>query len=176
MSEVQENAAQDMAAEQASERAALMAAVGEAEAMQAQASGQTQEVQVQPDLADELTGLIMTVTMVLRPIFPSLGTVYTPEVTGAAAGSIAAVCQKHGWLQNGVMGQWGVEIGAAAVLLPLGVSTFQAVRLDLETLKRKREAEGKGRDSGVLDIKPDGAPVGAGGAGADRVTVGEVVT
>jgi len=73
---------------------------------------------------------------------PSLETIYTPEVTASAAGAVAAVCQKHGWLPEGIAGQYGEEIAAAVVLLPLGFATVRAVKGDIEANNRKAN-EGK---------------------------------
>lgn len=84
-----------------------------------------------PDLAREITGLVTAAVAALGPMFPSLKAIYTPEVTQAAAQSIAGVCDKHGWLQGGVMGKWGEEIACLAVVGPLAVATYQGVKADL---------------------------------------------
>lgn len=84
-----------------------------------------------PSLADELAGLVTVAVGILGPVFPSLPRIYTQEVTRAAATATAAVCEKHGWLSAGVMGKWGEEIAAGAILLPLAYQTAQGVRADL---------------------------------------------
>lgn len=173
----------DLDSEHAGSLAELLAGAAVEDQMAQQQTTQVAQAAAQAcaDLGNELNGLITTLVMVAGPLFPSLKDVYTPEVTAAAAGSIAAVCAKHGWLQDGVMGQWGPEISAAVVLLPLGFSTYKAVSNDLAVMTAKREAEenkAKGLTAAapaVLDIKPDGQQQAQGGAGADRVTVGAVV-
>lgn len=92
-----------------------------------------------PSLADELAGLVTVTVGILGPAFPSLTRIYTPPVTAAAAAAAAGVCEKHGWLSGGVMGKWGEELAAAAILLPLAYQTGQGIKADLAA--RKAEAE-----------------------------------
>lgn len=132
--------AQAMSAEQRADFAAL----------QAQAAGappvpgtEPQPQETGPDLAQELAGLITVATVTLKPLFPSLEATYTPEVTQAAAGAIAAVCNKHGWMQGGMMGEYGEEIACIAIVGPLAFSTYQGIRGDLEAraaVTRKAQA------------------------------------
>lgn len=84
-----------------------------------------------PDLATEIAGLVGVAVATLGPVFPSLKATYTDEVTKAAAAAIAAVCVKHGWAQNGLMGRWGEEIACAAIVGPLAWQTYQGIRADL---------------------------------------------
>lgn len=126
-------------------------------------------------LADELAGLVSVTVGILGPAFPSLRTIYTPEVTQAAAAAAAGVCVKHGWLGAGLMGKWGEELAAAAILLPLAYQTAQGVRADLAA--RKAEAEkAKGKPPAVERVGGL-APVSAAAVpteqpGARTVTVG----
>jgi hypothetical protein len=86
-------------------------------------------------LADEIAGIVLSVTAVLSPALPSLKRIYTPETTRAAGAAVAAVCVKHGWLSGGLMGEWGEEITAAVVLLPLAITTYKGVKGDVEAIK-----------------------------------------
>lgn len=88
-----------------------------------------------PALADELKALALAFVGIAAPMLPSLARIYTEETTTAAAAAVAAVCEKHGWLTDGVMGDYAEEIAAAVVLLPLGFATVQGVRGDLAALR-----------------------------------------
>ncbi len=129
-------------AEQAADFAALQAAANEASAGPP-VGGEAVPVP-NLDLAHELEGLIKVAVATLAPIFPSLRETYTPEVTTAAAGAIAAVCNKHGWMQGGMFGEWGEEIACAAIVGPLALTTYQGITQDMARAKaqaKQREAE-----------------------------------
>lgn len=122
--------APSVSAEQAADFAALQAAAAGAPPV----PGTEPEPQDNgPDLAREIEGLVSVAVVTLTPLFPSLKETYTPEITKAAAGAIAAVCVKHGWMQGGMMGEWGEEIACVAIVGPLGFSTWNGIRQDLET-------------------------------------------
>jgi hypothetical protein len=89
------------------------------------------------DLATEISQGIAIAVAILSPMLPSLRDVYTDATTGAAGAAIAAVCNKHGWLQGGVLGRWGEEIACLAVVGPLAVATYKGVTGDLAELRRK---------------------------------------
>lgn len=129
-------------AEQAADFAALQAAANEASAGPPVAG----DVAAVPnlDLATELEGLIKVAVATLAPMFPSLRETYTPEVTTAAASAIAAVCNKHGWMQGGMFGEWGEEIACAAIVGPLALTTYQGISHDMAAAKaraKKTDAE-----------------------------------
>lgn len=94
-----------------------------------------------PKLAEELKGLVLAFVAVASPLLPSLGRIYTEETTGAAAAAVGAVCEKRGWLSGGILGEWGEEVAAALVLLPLGYATYQGVKGDLSALDAARVKE-----------------------------------
>jgi hypothetical protein len=131
MSEVKEN----VQPEQAADLAALTAAAngGEVEATA------TDAAQLQPQLADELAGLIAMAVATLAPMFPSLKKTYTQEVTATAAGAIAAVCNKHGWMQGGMFGEFGEEVACLAIVGPLAFSTYQGIKGDLQAMAKENE-------------------------------------
>jgi len=141
-----------MSAEQAQDRAALLAAV----AGEAPPPG-SPEAEPQPpavDLAAELSGLLLTVSAVLKPALPSLATIYTEETCGAAGAAIAGVCNKHGWLQDGVMQGYGEEVTALMVCGPMAVATVVGVRADLAA-KRKEASQD---NLGALVAAPGNTP------------------
>lgn len=116
--------------EQAADLAALQAAAA-AETPPATLEGTEQDQAHRPDLATEIGGLVTVAVATLGPMFPSLKETYTSEVTQAAAQAIAAVCNKHGWMQGGMMGKWGEEIACAAIVGPLAFQTYQGIQADL---------------------------------------------
>jgi len=131
----EQTSAPAMTPEQAADFAALQAGAVEQEteaaAMATEPAG--------PDLAGEITGLVLAFVAIAKPILPSLEGIYTPEVTAAAAGAVATVCNKHGWLSGGMMGEWGEEVAAAIVIVPLAIATAKAVRTDIDENNRKAE-------------------------------------
>jgi hypothetical protein len=121
--------------EQAADLAALQRAATDVDAA---APGQAVEaVEQGPDLASEIAGLMTVAVTTLKPMFPSLGRIYTAESIGAASGAIAGVCNKRGWLQGGMFGEWGEEIACVAVVGPLAIATYQGVKADIEGNQRK---------------------------------------
>ncbi len=146
--------------EQAADFAALQAAANEAEA--AAPGAPAEPVAHVPDLGQEIAGLIKVAVVTLSPMFPSLKRTYTPEVTEAAAGAIAAVCNKHGWMQGGMFGEYGEEIACLAIVGPLAFSTYQGITADM--------AEAKARDKPAEQIAGPAEPVTA--PGSKTVTFG----
>lgn len=118
------------------------AAPAQPAALGAQAAPGGTPVAMPPDrsalLGNEITGLALMLVEVLGKPFPSLKTIYTPQVTAAAGEAVARVAVKHGWLLNGLAGGYGEELAAAMILLPLGYQTFQGVTKDLAVLKARQ--------------------------------------
>lgn len=96
-----------------------------------------------PTLAQEIEGLVTLAVKVLSPAFPSLPGIYTPDVTGAAAGAVAALCEKHGWLSGGLAGQYGEELAVAVIVGPLAVQTWASCKSDMEARRATRPAPEK---------------------------------
>lgn len=127
------------------------------------------------DVAGEVAAMMKIAVGILSPVLPSLGEIYTEQTIGACSKAIAGVCVKHGWLNDGLMGKWGEEIAAAAILLPIGYATYNGVRGDLDNLKEKAKAKGgkvKPADL-TAPAKPEAVPTSA--PGAKTVTMGTVV-
>lgn len=123
-----ERAIEAQSSEQAADFAALQAMAGqepgeEVEAQEQQAPG--------VDLATEIAGLVQAAVGMLAPMFPSLPGIYTPEATQAASVAVAGVCNKHGWMQNGMMGRYGEEIACALIVGPLAFATYKGVQADI---------------------------------------------
>lgn len=153
-----------MAPEQAAELAALQAAAGGGYEGQLQQQEQQQAMGERERLAGEIAGLVLAFVSIAKPILPSLETIYTPEATGTAAAAVAGVCVKHGWLAGGLLGDWGEEIAAAVVLVPMALATAQGIKADIAA-KKKPEVD----TLASLAVKPaENMPE----PGAKTVTVG----
>lgn len=126
--EIERQIGGQIGSEQAADLAALTAQATNVPA----APGATVEPEPEPrDLAAEIEGLTLAAVGILAPMFPSLPAIYTKTATAAAAAAVANVCNKHGWMQNGVMGRYGEEIACLAVVGPLAFATYQGIRGDL---------------------------------------------
>ena len=122
---------QAMNAEQAADFAALQASASDAPP----ATGEAVEVEI--DLAKEISGLIAVITKIVEPMFPSLVLIYTEDVTQSAGAAIAGVCKKHDWLQGGMFGNYGEELACCVVVGPLVFASFKGIQGDIETRKKK---------------------------------------
>ena len=152
--------------EQAADLAALQAAA--TEQAQAQALAQPQP-EPGPDLAKEIAALVGVAVATLGPLFPSLRTTYTPEVTQAAAQAVAAVCDKHGWMQGGMMGRWGEEIACLAIVGPLAYQTAQGIKADLAAREEKPKDPAKLEAPKVPNQTPGQKTVTFGAPAAEAV-------
>lgn len=146
----------ELPAEQAAELAALEAQAGPVEG---QAGRVAEPAAPAVDLAAEIKALTLAFVGMAAPILPSLPTIYTEETTAAAAGAVAAVCNKHGWMQGGLMGDYGEEIAAAVVLLPLALATYRGVSGDIAAMKKKPGPGPAqiGADTGAATVSDTGA-------------------
>lgn len=156
---------QHLGAEQSQDLAALHAMVG---GTQEQGAELVEQVQEGPGLAHELGGAITMAVGVLGPMFPSVQGIYTPEVITAVSGSVAAVCDKHGWLQDGLMGQYGEEIACVAVVGPVALMTYKGIQADIAARQPAQPTNAPGE----LNLSAP-APVDA--PGAKTVSVGAAV-
>lgn len=156
--------------EQASDLAALqrMAAEGE----QAQAQGQGEQVTQSAPLHEEVGGLLKMMAAMVKPALPSVSAIYTDEVCGAVGNAVAPVCQKYGWLQGGIGGQYSAEILCLAVVGPLAWATVQAAKSDLAA-GRAKQIESKPTNEIAAPKTDDGKPVEPGAA---TVQIGAAVT
>lgn len=135
------------------------------------AQGQPIQAPEPVNVAAEVAAAVKIAVGILAPVLPSLAEIYTDQTVGACSEAIAGVCNKHGWLQGGLMGKWGEEIAAAAILIPIGIATYNGVRGDLAQLQEKAKAKG-----GKLKSADLSAPVTVKAAepGAKTVTMGTV--
>lgn len=121
-----------------------------------------------PPLDQELAGMLLMLSKVVAPAFPSIAAIYTEEACGAAGAAVAGVCDKYGWLQGGVGGEYGPELMCLFVVGPLAFATYGAVQGDIEARRPKQRAPGA--DGQPTKIEPVAGAYRA--PGADTVTVG----
>lgn len=125
--------------EQASDLAALSTFAAEQPVVPGSPEAAALEVPTQVQaMAGEIGALVSAFVGIAAPMFPSLPGIYTAATTAAASQAVAAVCVKHGWLDNGIMGQWGEEIAAAVVLLPLAYATASGVKGDMAKMSKEK--------------------------------------
>lgn len=137
-----QDSAPEMSAEQAADFAALQAAANSGEPAPA---GQGQDPEpARLKLADEISTMLGLLVGVVTPIFPSLAGIYTPEVIQAVGNASQPLCEKHGWLQDGVGGKYGEEIMFLAVVAPLAWATHGAVKTDLAARAATKPPEQRG--------------------------------
>lgn len=96
------------------------------------------------NLAGELAVYLTMIVGIVSPALPSVKAIYSEQVISGLCEATAAVCNKHGWLQDGIGGKYAEEITLAALVIPLGMATHKAVAHDIERLKQQQaEAEQK---------------------------------
>lgn len=115
------------------------------ETTNADTSQQTSNAPVEMTLEGELEMYLTMLFNMLFPAFPSLKPLYTPEVIKGIAIQTSVVCRKHGWLVNGLGGQFAEELALLVMVVPLGVATYAAVKHDLAIMKaRQKNPDGNG--------------------------------
>lgn len=166
--------------EQAASLAALTAQAGPEVGQEGQPVEQGQGEAVEPErppLWLEIEEAIGAGVTLIEPIFPTLGKVYTKDTVRRIAVSTERVCVKRGWLSGGLFGGQSEEIVLAAVLIPVGLSTWAAIRADLTAahIAQKPWLSWVGRVRGWFAGKrrEDDEPKQP---GANTVTVGTVGT
>lgn len=131
-------------------------------------SGMPAQADNREQIAGEMAGLILALVQITKPVFPSLESIYTEDTAHAAAQAVAAVCVKHGWLQEGITGGHSEEIAAAMILLPLGFATYRGIKGDLAAMKPKKEPA----QVGDISAQSFNAQPATESPGAKTVTVG----
>jgi hypothetical protein len=155
-----------MQAEQAADFAALQAQADAGDIAAPGAPGTGQEAPPAVPLADQLAGLLQMLTGLLKPVLPTVASIYSPEVCSAVGNAMAPVCNKHGWLQDGIGGKYAEEIMALAVIAPLGYATVQAAKSDIAANKAKEiPAPEKSAGASLFEAVPTPAPSQADPAG-----------
>lgn len=128
-------AAPAMNPEQAADLAAL-----ESAASQPQPGLQSDAPLAAPGRAElqaELSALFMLAAQTVGTIYPSVKDTLNTQATDTLAAVWAAVCNKRGWLQGGIGGEYAEEIAAAAVTLPLGFALYKGIQSDIAARKKE---------------------------------------
>ncbi len=84
-----------------------------------------------PELQAELSALFMLAAQTVGTIYPSVKDTLNQQATDTLAAVWAAVCNKRGWLNGGIGGEYAEEIAAAAVSLPLGFALYKGIQADI---------------------------------------------
>lgn len=171
---VTENQEPTLQAEQAADLRQLEAMAADAP----QAPGMAPETAPAPEapaLDKELASVLLMVSKMVAPALPSVAAIYTPETCELIGGSVAAVCNKHGWLQGGIGGKYGEELMCLAVVGPIAWATVEAAKTDIEARRKDaKPVEGKGGGLGAVTLeKPVTVPTEQ--PGQKSVTVGTVM-
>ena len=138
---------QHLSSEQAADLAALQAAAGAGEDPAAAVEGEAAVSVPMVPLHQEIAGMVLMFVGIVAPAFPSLTKIYDEQTAGAVGNAVAGECSKYGWCQNGVGGEYGPEIAAAIVLVPLGIATKNAIAADIaarEPEPKKLQEQGAG--------------------------------
>jgi hypothetical protein len=138
--------------------------------------GEAEAVPALP-LDKEIAGALQMIVGIVGPMFPSLAAIYTTEVCESVGAAVSPVCEKYGWLQGGIGGEYGPEIMCAIVVAPLGYATYIAVNNDMEARREKSREKAATRIAGAGGVIPQkpGENVVAGALrtpGSDTVTFG----
>ena len=133
-----------------------------------------------PSLDEEIAGALKLLSKVIAPMFPTVAAVYSDDACNAVGAAVAPVCDKHGWLQGGMAGEWGPEIMCLVVVGPMAYATYTAVQGDLAAMaaKKRTEADRKGLSQEARQIAPERPQEPPGGfrvPGSDTVTFGAPV-
>lgn len=154
-----------MAAEQAADLRALEAMAANGDAAQLPPGEAAPEAPPRPALAEEIAGLLVMMAGMVKPALPTVAEIYSKETCETVGHHVAAVCDKHGWLQEGVGGKWGEEIMCLAVVGPIAWATVEAAKSDIAA--RKAKTADTARQIGV--------PVPEGQLGSKNLAVGTPV-
>lgn len=74
---------------------------------------------------------------VLGKFYPSIGVIYTDDVQADVARTIGPVLSKYGIDLDSVAGNYGPEIAAAFVCVPLAMATVAGVKADILASRRE---------------------------------------
>lgn len=123
-------------------------------------------------LAGQISGMLEMLVNMAGPAFPSLAAIYTQEVIDNVGAALQPVCDKHGWLQDGIGGKYGEEIMALVVVGPLAYATYAGMKSDIQARAPKKRTESV---AGPLGAPQMAAPIPDDVPGSNTVTVGAVI-
>ncbi len=149
----------EKSAEQLADENALRAFVDEEiQAEQAAAAPVPVSEKSGPGLGAELAGYILIGANLLKPFYPHVAAVYTPDMAGLVGSALADVCNKYGWLQGGAGGEYKEEIGLLGVLAVALIPTYEAYRRDMAEKVKNAKKEPIQGESVRVDENPGPGP------------------
>lgn len=89
------------------------------------------------DYNAEARDLVEFLHSLFVPLYPSLATVYTPDVRARIAATAGPLMQKYDF----TLGRFGPELAFGIVVVPLIAPTMQAIKHDREQLAKAAEAK-----------------------------------
>lgn len=108
------------------------------EHMQPGAPGAEPPVPEQHNEAAEISALLQIMAGVAAPMFPSIRTIYTTETCDAIGQAAQPVMIKRGWSTSAVLGQYGEELALLAVVGPVAMATYSAVKADIAAAEKAK--------------------------------------
>lgn len=102
------------------------AAVAESEAALATASMSDMN-------AAGIAGVLEMALPLITPLYPSLESVYTPDVRAQVAAAMGPLLAKYGVNLSEMGGKYREEITAAFVCVPVAVATYKGIKADIES-------------------------------------------
>lgn len=112
-----------------------------------------------PELQAELAALFMLAAQTVATVYPSVKDTLNQQATDTLAAVWAAVCNKHGWMQSGIGGEYAEEIAAAAVTLPLGFALYAGIKSDIAA-RGKNSKESAPATAAIESLADAAAPAG----------------
>lgn len=148
---------QEMEPEQASELAALQR-MAAAETQTDSAQETAPEPNAVP-LAVEISSFLTMIVGFAKPMFPSLGHIYTEETINQVGKALEPVCVKRGWLAGGIGGAYAEEVMAVCMVAPLAFATYGGIQADIAARKKATQIENVpaiplGQQTGVTPDAP----------------------
>lgn len=99
------------------------------------------EVPPPPDVAAEVSALLLAVAGILTPAFPSLARIYDEPTCKRLGAATAPVLEKYGVSVGGLFDRFGAEISLIATAFPVAVATVQGVKSDLAARRQAAPPE-----------------------------------
>lgn len=169
--DIEQKTAPDMSGEQLSAFASLQAKA-EGQIVPGDPVEEKEEVAPPLPLADEISSMLGMFIGVAGPMFPSLESIYTPDAIKRVGVALQPLCEKHGWLQDGIGGKYGEELMALFVVGPLAYATYAGIASDIASRKQKREV--KPLEAPVPGVTVESARR-SGDSNPGEVTIGKVI-
>lgn len=94
-----------------------------------------------PTPAQEAEGLVVFIVGILKPLYPSLDGIYTPDVCAKLGAAIAPVMAKYNFSVGAWFDKWKEEFNLVIVAGPILMQTLAAIKAENEARAAKEKAE-----------------------------------